>query len=224
LAWLAGDDCGADDRVFFTVTRGSRGSLSTNEGQCHWGFTTARGAGGPGRAQGRRFGGSPKCSTGFGSEPTVTDREALVNLIRIAAGVLLPAAALSCAAPAPHSTMLLEQRGSPLALEGPDAYALPLSDRYRYGVVVGSVLTSTGERGCNGDAWLQPWKAPVVDVRPIGAARLLNMFRFPQLLPGSYVLGVRCMGFQPVRRRVDVRVGHVVRAVVTMRPQPLNLQ
>jgi hypothetical protein len=64
-----------------------------------------------------------------------------------------------------------------------------------------------------------------VDVRPIAAARLMNMFRFPQLLPGSYVLGVRCLGFQPVRRRVEVRVGHVVRAVVTMRPQPLrNLQ
>ncbi|HEY3013151.1 MAG TPA: hypothetical protein VGJ36_10410 [Gemmatimonadales bacterium] len=48
---------------------------------------------------------------------------------------------------------------------------------------------------------------------------------FPQLLPGSYVLGVRCLGFQPVRRRVEVRVGHVLRAVVTMRSQPLrNLQ
>jgi hypothetical protein len=118
--------------------------------------------------------------------------------------------------------MLLERRGSPLGVTGPDAIALPLMDRYRYGVVVGSVLTSTGERGCNGDAWLQPWKAPVADVRPIGAARLLNMFRFPQLLPGSYVLGVRCMGFQPVRRKVDVRVGNVVRAVVVMRPQPLQ--
>jgi hypothetical protein len=51
------------------------------------------------------------------------------------------------------------------------------------------------------------------------------MFRFPQLLPGSYVLGVRCLGFQPIHRRVEVRVGHVVRAVVTMRPQHLkNLQ
>lgn len=105
---------------------------------------------------------------------------------------------------------------------GPDAYALPLTDRYRYGVVVGSVLTDTGERGCNGDAWLQPRNAPVMDVRPIAAARLLNMFRFPQLLPGSYVLGVRCMGYQPVSQRVDVQVGHVVRAVVTMRPQPLR--
>jgi hypothetical protein len=118
--------------------------------------------------------------------------------------------------------MKLEGRGSPLGVVGPDAYALPLTDRYRYGVVVGSVLTSEGGRGCNGDAWLQPWKAPVVDVRPIAAARLLNMFRFPQLLPGSYVLGVRCMGFNPVQRRVDVRVGHVLRAVVVMRPQPLR--
>jgi hypothetical protein len=132
--------------------------------------------------------------------------------------------ALACAG-TPRSSMVLERRGSPLALSGPDLVALPLVDRYRYGVVLGSVMTDTGERGCDGDAWLQPWKAPVADVRPISAARLMNMFRFPQLLPGSYVLGVRCMGFQPVRRRVDVRVGQVVRAVVTMRPQPLrNLQ
>ena len=126
---------------------------------------------------------------------------------------------------AQQSSMTLEQRGDPLAAVGPDAVALPVNDRYRYGVVLGSVLTETGERGCNGDAWLQPWNAPVVDVRPIAAARLQNMFRFPQLLPGSYVLGVRCLGFQPVRRRVEVRVGHVLRAVVTMRPRRLkNLQ
>jgi hypothetical protein len=45
---------------------------------------------------------------------------------------------------------------------------------------------------------------------------------FSPAAAGSYVLGVRCMGFQPVRRRVDVEVGQVVRAVVTMRPQPLD--
>ena len=118
--------------------------------------------------------------------------------------------------------MALERRGDPLAEVGPDVLALPISDRYRYGVVLGSVVTAAGERGCNGDAWLQPWKAPVMDVRPIAAARLQNMFRFPQLLPGSYVLGVRCLGFQPVHRRVEVRVGHVLRAVVTMRPKPLK--
>lgn len=123
---------------------------------------------------------------------------------------------------AQQSSMTLERRGDPLAVFGPDAVALPVVDRYRYGVVLGSVLTARGERGCNGDAWLQPWNAPVVDVRPIAAARLQNMFRFPQLLPGSYVLGVRCLGFQPVRRRVEVRVGHVVRAVVTMRPKRLK--
>jgi hypothetical protein len=134
---------------------------------------------------------------------------------------LFALAASACSA-TPHSSMQLERRGSPLGMVGPDAYALPLTDRYRYGVVVGSVLTATGERGCNGDAWLQPRNAPVRDVRPIAAARLLNMFRFPQLLPGSYVLGVRCMGYQPVSQRVDVQVGHVVRAVVTMRPQPLR--
>jgi len=100
---------------------------------------------------------------------------------------------------------------------------LPLTDRYRYGVVVGSVLTSDGERGCNGDAWLQPWKAPVADVRPIAAARLLNMFRFPQLLPGRYELGVRCFGYEPVRRTVVVRVGQVWRAVVRMYPIPERL-
>jgi len=131
---------------------------------------------------------------------------------------------LACVA-APQSSMVLERRGSPLATRGPDAIALPLTERWRYGVVVGSVLTATGERGCNGDAWLQPWKAPVRDVRPIREARLMNIFRFPQLLPGRYVLGVRCVGFQPVRRRVEVEVGEVVRAVVTMRPQQLrNLQ
>lgn len=124
---------------------------------------------------------------------------------------------------AQQSSMTLERRGDPpLAVVGPDAVALPVSDRYRYGVVLGSVLTETGERGCNGDAWLQPWNAQVMDVRPIAAARLQNMFRFPQLLPGSYVLGVRCLGFQPVHRRVEVRVGHVVRAVVTMRSKPLK--
>jgi hypothetical protein len=127
---------------------------------------------------------------------------------------------LACVAP--HSNMLLERRGNPLGIIGPDAIALPVLERYRYGVVLGSVMTEKGERGCNGDAWLQPRNAPVADVRPIAAARLQNMFRFPQLLPGSYVLGVRCLGFQPVRRRVEVRVGHVVRAVVTMRPQPLR--
>jgi hypothetical protein len=126
---------------------------------------------------------------------------------------------------AAQSSMVLELRDSPLGLVGPDIVALPLTDRWRYGVVVGSVMTEAGERGCNGEVWLQPWKAPVRDVRSIRAARLMNMFRFPQLLPGRYVLGVRCMGFQPVRRRVDVKVGQVVRAVVTMRPQPLrNLQ
>jgi hypothetical protein len=148
--------------------------------------------------------------------------DAAVKNIAIVATVLLGGLTFAGSTAAAQSTMSLEHRGSPLDLEGPDAYALPLTDRYRYGVVLGSVLTSTGERGCNGDAWLQPWKAPVVDVRPIAAARLLNMFRFPQLLPGSYVLGVRCMGYQPVRRRVNVRVGHIVRAVVTMRPQPLK--
>lgn len=119
--------------------------------------------------------------------------------------------------------MQLERRGGSLGVNGPDAIALPVLERYRYGVVVGSVLTASGERGCNGDAWLQPRGAPVADIRPIAAARLQNMFRFPQLLPGSYVLGVRCLGFQPVRRVVEVRVGQVVRAVVTMRPQPLHL-
>jgi len=89
-------------------------------------------------------------------------------------------------------------------------------------LVVGSVLTSTGERGCNGDAWLQPRNAPVRDVRPIATGRLLNMFRFPQLLPGSYFLRVRCVGHQPMSERVEVQVGHVVRAVVTMRPQALR--
>jgi hypothetical protein len=108
--------------------------------------------------------------------------------------------------------MTLERRPRPLAVDGPDAVALPVSDRYRYGVVLGSVLTEDGSRGCNGEVWLQPAGAPVRDVRSIAAARLQNMFRFPQLLPGRYELGVRCT--------VEVRIGQVWRAVVTMHPIP----
>ena len=135
--------------------------------------------------------------------------------------ILLLSMAGGCTAQT-HSSMLLERRGAPLGVVGPDAMALPLTERYRYGVVLGSVVTGTGERGCNGDAWLQPRGTQLADVRPIAAARLQNMFRFPQLLPGTYTLGVRCMGFQPVHRTVRVRVGHVLRAVVTMRRQPLS--
>jgi hypothetical protein len=111
--------------------------------------------------------------------------------VKLALAAML-SATLACASTR-HSSMTLERRSNPLGLVGPDVVALPVIDRYRYGVVVGSVVTATGGRGCNGDAWLQPWEAPVADVRPIRAARLMNMFRFPQLLPGSYVLGVRCM-------------------------------
>jgi hypothetical protein len=81
-------------------------------------------------------------------------------------------------------------------------------------------MTAEGERGCNGEVWLQPAGAPVRDVRTIAGARLQNMFRFPQLLPGRYELGVRCLGFEPVRKRVEVRIGQVVRAVVTMARHP----
>ena len=112
--------------------------------------------------------------------------------------------------------MVLERRARPLGITGPDAVALPVVDRYRYGVVLGSVVTVEGERGCSGEVWLEPKGAPVRDVRTIAAARLQNMFRFPQLLPGRYELGVRCFGFEPVRKMVDVRIGQVLRAVVTM--------
>lgn len=118
--------------------------------------------------------------------------------------------------PSTRSTMQLENPGYPLKTTGADAVALPVHDRYRYGVVLGSVITSTGERGCNGEVWLQPEGAPVRDVRTIAQARLQNMFRFPQLLPGRYELGVRCFGYHPVRATVRVRIGHVLRAVVTM--------
>ena len=87
---------------------------------------------------------------------------------------------------------------------GPDAVALPVHERYRFGVVVGSVLTETGERGCNGEVWLEPEGAPVRDVRTIAGKRLHNMFRFPQLLPGRYELGVRCFGFSPLRLPPDL--------------------
>jgi hypothetical protein len=135
-------------------------------------------------------------------------RAALIGAI----GLLAACAARS------ESSMVLERRGRPLSTSGPDAVALPLGDRYRYGVVVGSVVTAAGERGCNGEVWLEPVGAPVRDVRNIYGARLQNMFRFPQLLPGRYELGVRCFGFQPVRQRVEVRIGQVLRAVVTMAP------
>jgi hypothetical protein len=118
--------------------------------------------------------------------------------------------------PSPRSTMQLENPGYPLKTSGPDALALPVDDRYRYGVVVGSVVTASGERGCYGEVWLQPVGAPVRDVRNIAPARLQNMFRFPQLLPGRYELSVRCLGYEPVRATVRVRIGHVLRAVVTM--------
>jgi hypothetical protein len=115
-----------------------------------------------------------------------------------------------------RSTMAIEHHVRPLGTTGPDAVALPVHERYRFGVVLGSVLTEAGERGCNGEVWLTPEGAPVRDVRTIAAKRLHNMFRFPQLLPGRYELGVRCFGFQPVKQKVDVRIGQVVRAVVTM--------
>jgi len=122
---------------------------------------------------------------------------------------------LGCSA-GTRSSMVLERRVRPLSTTGPDAIALPVDDRYRYGVVLGSVMTEDGERGCNGEVWLEPEGAPVRDVRTIAGARLQNMFRFPQLLPGRYELGVRCFGFEPVHRTVDVRIGQVLRAVVTM--------
>ena len=122
--------------------------------------------------------------------------------------------------PSTRSSMTLERRPRPLAVDGPDAVALPISDRFRYGVVLGSVVTADGARGCNGEVWLQPAGAPVRDVRSIAGARLQNMFRFPQLLPGRYELGVRCFGYEPVRRTVQVRIGQVWRAVVTMSPIP----
>jgi hypothetical protein len=132
-------------------------------------------------------------------------------------GVVVGAIGLiaACAGGA-RSSMMLERRVRPLGLSGPDAVALPIDDRYRYGVVLGSVMTADGERGCNGEVWLEPEGAPVRDVRTIAGARLQNMFRFPKLLPGRYELGVRCFGFDPVRRKVDVRIGQVLRAVVTM--------
>jgi len=130
---------------------------------------------------------------------------------------------LTGCAPAVRSTVQLETHRRPLETTGPDAVALPVADRYRYGVVLGSVVTATGERGCSGEVWLQPAGAPVRDVRAIAAARLQNMFRFPQLLPGRYELGVRCFGYEPVRRTVVVRVGQVWRAVVTMYPIPERL-
>lgn len=134
--------------------------------------------------------------------------------------LLLGSLALAACAPTVRSTVRLESHGRPLMTSGPDAVALPVDDRYRYGAVVGSVVTARGERGCSGEVWLQPIGAPVRDVRSIAPARLQNMFRFPQLLPGRYELGIRCLGYQPVRRKVQVRIGQVIRAVVTMSALP----
>ena len=136
--------------------------------------------------------------------------------------IVLCAILLFGCSPGTRSSMRFDNPTYPLQTTGPDAMALPVDDRYRYGVVVGSVVTVTGERGCNGEVWLQPDEAPVRDVRSIASARLQNMFRFPQLLPGRYELGVRCFGFQPVRQKVRVRIGHVLRAVVTMHPLERN--
>jgi hypothetical protein len=115
-----------------------------------------------------------------------------VKRLGLGAALLLVACAGGTA-----SSMRIERHVRPLGTTGPDAVALPVYDRYRYGVVVGSVLTETGERGCNGDVWLEPEGAPVRDVRAIADQRLHNMFRFPQLLPGRYQLGMRCLGFTP---------------------------
>ena len=144
-------------------------------------------------------------------------------VIRAGGAALVLAALLAGCGPSTRSSMTLERRPRPLDVDGPDAVALPISDRYRYGVVLGSVITVDGDRGCNGEVWLHPAGAPVRDVRSIAAARLQNMFRFPQLLPGRYELGVRCFGYEPVRRTVVVRVGQVWRAVVTMHPIPQRL-
>jgi hypothetical protein len=130
---------------------------------------------------------------------------------------VLAALSLVGCATGSQSSMLIEQHGWPLGTTGPDAIALPVGERYRYGVVVGSVVTATGERGCNGEVWLEPVGANVRDVRAIAPARLQNMFRFPQLLPGRYRLGVRCLGYRPVRRTLEVRIGHVLRALVKMK-------
>jgi hypothetical protein len=135
--------------------------------------------------------------------------------MRAAWGLLV---VLGACASGTSSQMRLERRGRPLGTSGPDAIALPMADRYRFGVVLGSVVTASGERGCSGEVWLQPAGAPVRDIRTIAPARLQNMFRFPQLLPGRYRLGVRCFGYRPVRRDVQVRIGQVIRAVVTMEP------
>jgi hypothetical protein len=130
----------------------------------------------------------------------------------------LAALALAGCATKSQSSMLIENHGWPLGTTGPDAIALPVGERYRYGVVLGSVVTASGERGCNGEVWLQPIGANVRDVRSIAPARLQNMFRFPQLLPGRYRLDIRCLGYQPVRRTLQVRIGHVLRAIVKMSP------
>ena len=62
----------------------------------------------------------------------------------------IPLALLAGCAAGTRSSMVLERRSRPLGTSGPDAIALPVDDRFRYGVVVGSVVTAEGERGCNG--------------------------------------------------------------------------
>jgi hypothetical protein len=64
--------------------------------------------------------------------------------MRAAWGLLV---VLGACASGTSSQMRLERRGRPLGTSGPDAIALPMADRYRFGVVLGSVVTASGEHG-----------------------------------------------------------------------------
>ena len=106
------------------------------------------------------------------------------------------------------------------APRGPDAVALPVDDRYRYGVVVGSVVTATGERGCNGEVWLEPEGAPVRDVRTIATSTLAEHVPLSPAPARALRAGRAMCRVPPVRAKVRVRIGDVVRAVVTMAREP----
>ena len=104
---------------------------------------------------------------------------------------------------------------------GPDAVALPVDDRYRYGVVLGSVMTASGRAG------LQRRGLAPAD-RRAGAGRPLHRTArgcrtcsaSPSCFRAGTSWGCGASGFMPVRQQVEVRIGQVVRAVVTMAPTP----
>src|SRR5687768_15657710 len=140
----------ARDRLILRTEPGRGGSASsypTGAGQRAGSLPTARcprGARGIGRLG---LGSRSQRAARFRRQPTLMRigvSKTLMTLLRTVL-ILLPGLA-GCLA-VPRSSMLVERRGGHLGIVGPDALALPVIERYRYGVVLGSVVTAEGERG-----------------------------------------------------------------------------